>query len=62
MLTAEEVDELFTRVNGVRNDLVALVSTTTATSELLLVENALTNIHIAIDLSAKLLAWMESQP
>ena len=58
MLTAAEVDELFSRVNGVRNDLVALMAQADApgTTSALLVETALININRAIDLTAKLLS------
>lgn len=61
LLTAAEVDELFSRVNGVRNDLVALMAQTDApgTTSALLVETALININRAIDLTAKLLAAYE---
>ena len=58
MLTAAEIDELYSRVSGVRNDLTALIPLVPHGDSLLLVEGALANIYRAIELSAKLVAMM----
>ena len=59
-MTHEEVDELYSRVHGVQNDLVALLSTEDRYKDLL-IENALMNIGRAIELAAKLLGEMEAE-
>ena len=61
MLTTAEVDELYSRVNGVRNDLTALIPLVSHGDPLLLVEAALVNIYRSIELAAKLVAMMEVQ-
>ena len=53
MLTAEEVDELYTLVHGVQKDLVALIGCEPRMHDLL-IENALKNNGRAITLVTKL--------
>ena len=53
MLTTEEVDELYTLVHGVQNDLVALIGCEARMHDLL-IENALRNNGRMISLVTKL--------
>jgi hypothetical protein len=53
-MTPDEVDELYSRVHGVQNDLVVLLNTQDSMRDLI-IENALMNIGKAIDLVAKLM-------
>jgi hypothetical protein len=57
-MTPDEVDELYSRVHGVQNDLVALLNTQDSMRDLI-IENALMNIGKAIELVAKLMPQTE---